>query len=166
MNRRFFTLYRILSLLLGATTCVMWARSYRAAGGFSLPCSESLYFASANGNFTVGWSPPDPRFSIIFHLRPRSEHRFVVGFFWSEWLDQNYSAWLKYPVGTTASWEFGLHDWFLVLVFALPETCCLIAIALHERQMATGLCPHCGYDLRATPVRCPECGTVASGGRA
>src|SRR5688572_17306702 len=48
--------------------------------------------------------------------------------------------------------------WLLGLVSAVPLALPLRRIVTKRRRVRSGLCPDCGYDLRASPARCPECG--------
>jgi hypothetical protein len=53
--------------------------------------------------------------------------------------------------------SFTVPYWFLAIMFAPPPLLWLRRRRAQRR--AGGRCRVCGYDLRATPDRCPECGT-------
>jgi hypothetical protein len=51
--------------------------------------------------------------------------------------------------------------WWLAVVTAAGPLAWLGGRVRRRRRMNAGQCVACGYDLRATPERCPECGMVA-----
>jgi hypothetical protein len=55
--------------------------------------------------------------------------------------------------------------WLAVLVLAVPSASWLAARIVKRRRRSRQTCLICGYDLRATPERCPECGTVPAASR-
>jgi hypothetical protein len=56
---------------------------------------------------------------------------------------------------------YAVPFWFLAPLFALLPTLWLAKVLRRRRWIAANRCPTCGYDMRATPDRCPECGNPA-----
>lgn len=50
--------------------------------------------------------------------------------------------------------------WLLIAPWLIIPACWALSWSGSRRREAAGLCSYCGYDLRATPDRCPECGRV------
>ena len=71
----------------------------------------------------------------------------------------------SYPDSTRSmnSRFIGSPYWFPAVLFSLPHTLWILAAIRRKRLKGKGHCRKCGYDLRATPERCPECGTAAAG---
>lgn len=60
--------------------------------------------------------------------------------------------------GTT--WTIRCPAWIPFVVFAVLPVMRLARLL--RRPNRAGLCSACGYDLRASPDRCPECGTLVA----
>lgn len=65
------------------------------------------------------------------------------------------------PVGER-SFIWAIPHWPIGIVLAIPVVWWIYAWRRRviAERCAAGFCVTCGYDLRASPQRCPECGTV------
>lgn len=56
--------------------------------------------------------------------------------------------------------NLSVPHWFVSILLAVLPLLRWWTYHKGRQLYRAGLCVHCGYDLRATPDRCPECGTV------
>jgi hypothetical protein len=97
--------------------------------------------------------PPWSRADIISSF-PDGVH--ILGFSFIVFEHSNFSP--SYRV-----WVIVVPYWFLLLITGLLPLRCVFLMRgrwRREKRLARGQCEHCGYDLRGTPDRCPECGAV------
>jgi hypothetical protein len=159
-------------LLLSISVLTLWVRSF-----FMVDCwyfgwhEKDVMLVSALGTLSFQVERGEefgPFGHDILALNPRSmktlyhASRPLYGFGFRIIVTQNPSRFL---VGVPIPehffhWELIVPDWFLFVALFLWPGLRLRRYVLVQRRLATGHCPHCGYDLRATPNRCPECGTI------
>ena len=167
MAYRLLKLLGVLSLVLFVAACVLWARSYWVADTVARFWSvHYVEVASAGGGVEVRrftYPRPAPRspqeLRVRYEWRPPRPGRGTVG----GRLGFGRSSFRR-PDGAYVMTLYVAPWWSLALLAALPAAPQLWAFRrarARQRRADAGLCARCGYDLRATPGRCPECGTEA-----
>ena len=171
MKRRLLNLLTVLSLVLCVATVVLWVRSYqdwlycswsRLPDKVIVHVSRGAFVVSAHGTtdgnyhvvqgFQAGRNDPSDvtKRYVENVFAGRSAAGFVVGRVTNP--EYQYS----YVVGAPL--------WSLLILFGAVPALTLASRNRRRRRLRLDHCVGCGYDLRATPGRCPECGGV--GGRA
>jgi hypothetical protein len=159
------------SFSLCAAIAILWALSYWRSACLSYASSKERLLVAASTNrgrleILTYKNPNDPRvfstmqgWSCTARLAGNSfvnDGQFVrwhfLGFAWSRFeLGDKYETFVAFVVPC----------WSVVLGTSLLPLLALRRRHLSRHRRRAGLCPTCGYDLRATPDRCPECGTAA-----
>lgn len=151
---------------------IVWFRSHWQFDRVFVSHGTYVEIAVSAGQAFVTWSdagpPAQERASLMWWSHPQ---RTIASIPSGRIV---YAGWrqLGFGVGTESSFYGGVPAtfrrvivpfWFVVCLALLWPGIRLLAWGRRRNRLRRGYCPMCGYDLRATPGACPECGAVASG---
>jgi hypothetical protein len=151
--RHLFTLLSMVSLLLCMAVSVLWVRSYRSPEPTIIPtlAEGGTEYGSRQGYFFLTIQEPLPTqmlnspgsvfYTASSHPFPGVEREVM-------------------PFTSTTRVRCWLVAMTSTGVFLVGLLATLMQKYQKAARMRRNLCPICGYDLRASPERCPECGTV------
>jgi hypothetical protein len=150
VKRRLFNVLAAVSLGLLVATTIVTARSLFASDALDVNCGQRHFriitgkggvsLRTRTGPGLSGWNHVDfaARYPAYFPLGESFGGRCGIQF---GMLSSGYSL-------TAPIWP--------VPAIMTP----LVLVVVFRSRRRAGTCASCGYDLRATPERCPECGTA------
>ena len=160
MKRRLFNILSALSLLLCVVMALLWARSYWVVDSLAGYTDLRLVsVVSVQGSLRLRMihflQPPDPvtvrhgwqTVPVVWKQSGRGHLGFYVGN-------------VSFSFAGSRTVDVDIPHWFLFGVSAVSPVWWCLRRRRNRLKERMGLCLTCGYDLRASKERCPECGTA------
>jgi len=171
MRRRLFNIIAMISALMLGVVVLFWVRSYLPNGDtarwyrqpkiFEFFSHDGILWITGGTLVSDRYKVPGGWEGSFWPLQQTwypSLGDLEAHTYWGFKLDR----WKRSQPGLHGdSLDLVMPYWFLATLSAILP---LIAFRrwIRSRHHDPSACPTCGYDLRATPDRCPECGAVAS----
>jgi len=187
MRRRFTAMLVGLSLVLCVAVIGVWVRSYWVADRIRwIGGARNVTFWASRGSVRCWgnslWPEMTPRgLAHSQHIpeMPRAVESVMIRKCLQSAVDGGevleYAQWTRFGIRYARFSEkrgvlriIRVRLWPIAIGFGILPTVYtardLRSRVVMRRRSKHGLCPTCGYDLRATPERCPECGKVVTPG--
>ena len=147
-----------MSLVMCLATVGLWARSYWRADilVYGHPDGWNDHVISTRGQMAISRVHATYPRPLGFSRHSNTPRRLTYNRWGFDWVhEKRVPHWGE----NVTEWKRVVFPhWCVVVLTAIAPGTLLPSVLRRLKYKHPGLCPSCGYDLRASPERCPECG--------